>query len=59
MCIPGGILASSAQKQPEGSLAVKQRGGTSGECVECLEETVLDKEGAGVINKVCVGQRET
>lgn len=59
MCIPGGILAGSAQKQPEGSLAVKQREETPGECVECLEETVLEKEGAGVINKVCVGQRET
>lgn len=59
MCIPGGILASSAQKQPEGSLAVKHREGTAGGCVECLEETVSEEEGAGVINKVHGGQQGT
>lgn len=59
MCVPGAILAGSAQKQPEGLLAVKHSEGTAGECMGRLEETVSEEEGDGIQNKVYGGQQET
>lgn len=59
MCIPGAVLANSAQKQPEGLLVVKHSEGTAGESMGCLEGTVSEKEGDGVQNKVYGGQQET
>lgn len=55
----GAVLASSAQKWPEGLLAVKDSKGMARECMGHLEETVSEEEGDGIQNKVHGGQQET
>lgn len=59
MCIPGAVLAGSAQRQSEGLLAVKHSEVTAGKCMGYLEKTVSEQEGGGVQNKVYGGQQET